>query len=225
MERLISPMQEFGLLGGCLYSIDRVLSRVSSKLRLFVYEILVQPVATKPLLPARWAKKFSYREILEHDPEVRVIPVSSNVLKYRYKQGAICLGAFKNGELIGYVWFCKKLYQEDEVRCLFYLEPVHSSVFDFDLYIFPKHRGSLAFAAVWQGASNYLSNQGIEYAFSRVTRFNLVSLRSHLHLGSRSIGKAIFLRIFFWEVLISNIFPFLSLSASKNQRIKIRLHP
>lgn len=225
IKRFMSPIWEFGVIAGSLYLMDRALSRVSSNLRLFVYEIMVQPVATRPLLPARLAKGFSYREIHKHDKELQSIPVHSDIIKYRYKQGATCLGLFKKEDMIGYIWFCAKYYQEDEVRCSFYMTPANSTVFDFDLYIYPKHRGGVAFAALWDGANKFLTNQGIEFTFSRVTLFNLPSLRSHRHLGSRSIGKAIFFRIYVWEILISSIFPFFSLSTSKAKRIKIELQP
>jgi hypothetical protein len=38
-----------------------------------------------------------------------------------------------------------------------------------------------------------------------------------------SIGKAIFLRIFAWEILISNMYPYLALSTGSSHRIRIRL--
>ena len=224
IKRLISPIREFGVLAGCLYLLDRVFRRLSGNFRVFVYEIMVQPVATVPLLPARLAKAFSYRRIYENDSELRAMPIPFDVIKYRYNQGAMCLGIFKNKDLIGYIWFCRGLYQEDEVRCSFYMASSRSAVFDFDLYIYPKHRFGVAFAALWEGANKFLSDQGIEYTFSRVTRFNLSSLRSHRRLGSRSIGKAIFLRIFVWEILFSSVFPYFSLSVSRAQRIKIHLN-
>jgi len=34
----------------------------------------------------------------------------------RLAQNAICLGAFAKGAMIGYMWFCSRSYDEDEVR-------------------------------------------------------------------------------------------------------------
>ena len=136
LERLVSPVKEFGVFSGGLYCIDRVLSRISSSLRLFAYEIMVQPVTPRLLLSSRLAKNFTYREIKEHDAELHAMPVPQDIIKYRYKQGATCLDIFKKSEFIGYIWFCRGTYHEDEVRCSFEIESGSSSVFDFDLYIF-----------------------------------------------------------------------------------------
>ena len=53
LDKLISPLREFGPWAGILYIIDRGLGGLSPHLRLFVYEIMVQPIPNEPLVPSR----------------------------------------------------------------------------------------------------------------------------------------------------------------------------
>ena len=46
------------------------LSRISSGLRLYAYEFVAQPVPAEPLLPARLAKAYEFREIGRGHPDL-----------------------------------------------------------------------------------------------------------------------------------------------------------
>jgi hypothetical protein len=223
LQRLISPFKEFGWFGGLLYSIDRVVRTVSPRLRLYFYELMVQPVADKPLLPARFASRFEIREIKRGDPLVDLMPARSEIKESRFEQHAICLGAFQNGQLIGYIWFCFRSYEEDEVRCTFVVTPPDEAVFDFDLYLFPEQRMGLGFAAIWDGANAFLLNRGVKFSFSRLTRFNLASRHAHKHLGWKLVGRAMFLQAWRLEVMLATIFPYWHFSMGR--RVQLTLRP
>ncbi len=225
LDKLTSPFKEFGLLVGLLYVIDSVFLRISPSLRLYFYELMVQPIPEKPLLPVRFAKGIEIREIKRGDPEVDLMPARPEVKESRFEQNAICLGAFQKGKFIGYIWFCFRAYDEDEVRCTFLLTPADQAVFDFDLYLFPEYRMGLGFIGIWNGANAFLRSRGIKFTFSRLTRFNLASRRAHEHLGWKCVGRTVFLQAWRFEFMVATIFPYLSLSLRKSGRARLRLRP
>jgi hypothetical protein len=222
---MVGPFREFGLFAGSLYAIDRVLRRLSPHLGLFVYELMVQPITGKPLLPANFARNLRFGEIARGDPEIELMPAREDIKESRFEQGARCLGVYRKDKLIGYIWFCFDRYDEDEVRCTYELAVPGESVFDFDLYVLPEHRMGIGFMAIWHGANEYLRNRGVHYTFSRLTRFNVASRRSHAHLGWRCVGRALFLKAWRVELMLSTIAPFVSLTWTLRQRARMRLAP
>jgi hypothetical protein len=223
LNQVISPFKEFGCFAGAVYITDRLLERISPRLRLYFYELLVQPISKKPLLPARLASTFQIREINRNDPEVAVMPARPDIKQSRFEQRAICLGVFQNAQFIGHIWFSFGSYEEDEVRCTFLLPPGGETVFDFDLYLFPEHRMGLGFAAIWNAANQFLSDRGINFSFSRLTRFNLASRRAHQHLGAKRIGRMFVLQIGAVELMWATVSPYFYLSYTKSKRAQIRL--
>jgi len=225
LRKISGPFREFGPAAGLLYAIDRVLSSLSPGLRLYVYELMAQPITNKPLLPVALDKQLEIREIKAADPEMALMPVRPEVMQARLAQNAVCLGAFRKGVLIGYMWFCTQTYDEDEVRCTFVLGRARESVFDFDFYLFPEHRMGLGFVGLWNGANEFLSRQGIHYTFSRLTRFNVASRRAHQHLGWKVVGRALFLRAWRLEVMVATLFPFVNVSMTEAGRVRLVLQP
>jgi hypothetical protein len=225
IHKLAGVYREYGLVLGVLYGLDQVLQRLSSRLRIFVYQLMVQPITDRPLLPARFARRYEIREIKKGDAELALMSARSDIRESRFDQHAICLGAFSDGRLVGYIWFCYGKYEEDEVRCTYVLPSAEEAVFDFDLYIFPEHRMGLGFVAIWQGANAYLKARGIRFTFSRLTRFNLASRRAHDHLGWKSIGRACFLAIGPVELMLATLRPYLHLSWSRANRVRLQLFP
>ena len=224
-RKITGPFREFGTAAGLLYAIDRVLSSLSSRLHLYVYELMVQPITDKPLIPRRFNKQLEIREINAGDPEIALMPVRPEVMLARLAQNATCLGAFDKGVLIGYMWFCDKTYDEDEVRCTYVLGREQESVFDFDFYLFPEHRMGLGFVSLWNGANAFLCRQGIRYTFSRLTRFNVASRRAHQHLGWELVGRELFLQMWRIEVMFATLFPYDHISVTKAGRVRLTLRP
>ena len=225
LQKIRGVFQQYGVSLGLLYAVDRMLQRLSSSLRLYPYEFMVQPIAKESLVPARFTRFLEVREIKRGDPEVELMPARPEIKSARFDQNAVCLGAFQNGRFVGYMWFCFRTYDEDEVRCTYVVTPAAESVFDFDLYIFPEHRLSLAFVGMWNAANEYLRGHGIKYTFSRLTRFNVPSRRAHDHLGWKPVGRAIFLQAWRLELMIATVAPYLHLSLGKSQRVTLKLGP
>jgi hypothetical protein len=221
LTRLLSPFREFGWFAGLTYAVDRLLQRLSPSLRLYFYELLVQPIPDQPLLPSRLAKGLEMREIPEGAPEIALMPARPDIKESRFRQNAICLGAYQKNQFIGYIWFCFHAYEEDEVRCTFVLP--EGAVFDFDLFLFPGHRLGLGFIGIWNGANEFLRNRKVKCSFSRLTRFNLASRRAHLQLGARCVGRVFVLRLWQVEFMIATVRPFAHISFRKHDRVRLKL--
>ena len=225
LARLTSPFREFGLFAGLVYSVDRAFQRLSPSLRLYFYELLLQPIPEAPLLPSGLSKAVEMREILPGAPEIARMPARPEIKESRFRQNAICLGAFQKNQFIGHIWFCFGSYDEDEVRCTFVLPEGNQAVFDFDLYLFPEYRMGLGFVGIWNGAAEFLRSRGIKCSFSRLTRFNLPSRRAHDRLGSQCVGRVLVLRMWVVEFLVATVSPYLHLSLSKRDRARLKLRP
>ena len=225
LDKVGSAVREFGWFAGLVYSMDRALLRISSSLRLYFYEIMIQPIADNPLVPQRFSKHLEIREIKRGDLEVDLMPARKEIKEQRFEQGAICLGAFQKGQFIGYIWFCFESYLEDEVRCTFLLTPPDSSTFDFDLYVFPEYRMGLAFIGIWNGANAFLRQRGVRFTYSRLTRFNVASRRAHQHLGWKLVGRTIFLSAWRAQFMVATLFPYVHVSLNARNRVRLRLRP
>ena len=221
IERLRGPFREFGFGVGLLYMVDRLLLAVSPRCGLYVYELMAQAVTGKPLLPAGLARNLRFAEISAGHPDIDLMPARVEIKAQRFDQGARCLGVYRQDELIGYVWFCRDRYDEDEVRCRYELAEPATSVFDFDLVVMPKHRMGIGFVAVWDAANRFLTAQGVRHTFSRMTRFNLASRRAHARLGARCVARASVLRLGLIELLVATVAPYVA--CSWGGRVRLRL--
>ena len=225
LKRLAGPFREFGWGAGTLYVLDRLLRAVSPRLGLYVYEFMVQPITGQPLLRPNLRRNLSFREIVQGDPEIALMPAREDIKRQRFEQGARCLGAYRKDQLIGYLWYIRDLYEEDEVRCNYALVDRAASIFDFDFYVLPEHRLGLGFLGVWHGANEVLAPLGVRYTFSRLTRFNVASRRAHAHLGWKRVGMGIFLKLWGLELMVSTLAPYVGATFHARQRITLRLRP
>ena len=153
------------------------------------------------------------------------MPALAHIKEQRFRQGARCLGVYRKGQLLGYSWYVRDRYQEDEVRCTYELVDREASIFDFDFYVLPEHRMGIAFLAIWQGMNETLAPQGVRCTFSRMTRFNLTSRRAHARLGARRAAWAVFLQAWGLELMAASIAPWVGVTWKPSQRVVLRLSP
>lgn len=225
LRRAASPFREFGTLAGSLYVLDRLMRRLSPSLGLYVYEFMVQPIGGKPLLPVSLSRSLSFQELDRGHPDIALMPAREDIKLRRFDQGARCIGAYRKGELLGYSWYCSGRYEEDEVRCTYELVDHGASIFDFDLYVMPRHRLGIGFLGVWHGVNELLAPRGVRYTFSRLTRFNLASRRAHAHLGWKRVGVGVFIQAWRLEVMIATLAPFISITWAPGHRVTLKLRP
>ena len=153
------------------------------------------------------------------------MPVRPEVMASRIRQNATCLGAFKEMNLSATCGSATGGTRKTRSGVRICWGVRRDSVFDFDFYIYPEHRMGLAFVALWNGANAFLSSRGIRYTFSRLTRFNTASRRAHRHFGWKHVGRALFLQLGRFEMMLATVAPFAGISFAATSRLRRTLWP
>jgi len=194
---LKSTYKELGLTSTLVHICNRILNSLHLKqLAIYKYYITKQSVVSSHLLPLDKGKNIEVVEICRSDPVFLQFGRPLEVIQARFNQGGHCYGAFRKGEIAGYLWLNFGKYQEDEVRCTYVLSPFNKAAWDYDVYVFPKHRFSFTFPRLWEYANEAMLERGIENTYSGIAYCNVASINSHQKLGSRVIGSIYFLRFF-----------------------------
>lgn len=224
LGKLRAAASELGVFNALLYGIDRALAYRGWNIRIFRYRLVAQPVQGHSSLPNGRGRSIIVREIAAGDSVLEQTILAPAVLNHRFRQGALCLGAFREGTLVGYLWLRLGPFLEDEVRCHFVPLPEGQAAWDFDIFIRPEFRSSIVFAKLWDAAMVFLHSRGVKWSMSRISAFNPISLTSHRRLGATCTGTAIFLRLGQWQVLIATRKPFfhVSLGPANIPRLTVR---
>lgn len=207
LERIWSLSAELGWFNAVLYSLQQLFTRLGGDIRIIRYYFVAQPVADKPLLSGRRGKSIDVRQLSENDPALGQFPLDDAVLRSRFRQNAICFGAFKDDRAVGCLWLCLNGYFEDEIRCRFTPIPENATAWDFDVYVHPEFRTGFVFARLWDAANAFMRDRGIRWSVSRISAFNPRSLASHNSLGARRCGGLITFCIGRWELKFSSLKP------------------
>ncbi len=222
---LFQMLQQWGWFNTSLFVLSRVLSVVSrGYLCLYKYHLVAQPVVTTPLMPPGRGKKIQIRLIQEHDEIVKEFPRPAKAIHARFKQGAKCLVAVKEGQFIGFLWLLMGSYEEDEVRARYVPLPEGQAAWDFDVYVAPDFRLGLTFLRLWDQANRILCDHGILWSCSRISAFNTGSLGAHARLGTLSLGSAIFFRAGQWQITLASVSPYFHLSRHSGSSPEFRLN-
>jgi len=205
--------RELGVVNSLFYLVNRFFDKSGHPTRIVKYYLVAQKLPKISILPTNRGRDIKIIELLP-DTLNHPFPRPRNVIKDRYYQGAVCLAAYKSNTFIGCLWYVKHQYIEDEVRCIFKLASPQS-VWDFDVYVEPKHRLSPVFLKLWDEAAKQLRKQGYEWSISRISAFNSTSIFSHRRMGAKTIGSTTFICIGNYQFTIANIFPFIHFSKNK----------
>jgi len=231
-SQLVAPLigkvknlfRELGAVGALCYVVYRLCAKSGGLASLNRYLFVVQPVPDNPLLPPRRGRSIVVKQVAPRDPVLLSLPLDDKVLSYRAGQGAVCFGAFKNEEIVGCLWLCLSPYQEDEVRCRLHPMPPGASSWDFDVYLKPEHRNGLGFVRLWDEANGFLRQRGITASWSRISAFNPGSLAAHGRLGAKVVGKATFVRLGTFQLMLASMPPYFHLSVRPSDMPSIRLY-
>jgi uncharacterized membrane protein YdjX (TVP38/TMEM64 family) len=223
-RKFFSTAAEIGYLNAVLYGLNKIFDVLGEFAQIYRYILVSQPIPNYPLLPHRRGQSIDIKLITSMDKALLDLPLTYDVLNFRFEQGAVCFGAFKNGSIIGCLWLCMDRYNEDEIRCRFIPRPTGQVCWDFDVYVVPEHRSGIAFARLWDVANGYLRKRGIRWSMSRISAFNIASLAAHERLGSVRIGGATFIRLLGWQIMMSSLRPFFHLSLGPTMIPDLPLH-
>ena len=150
-------------------------------------------------------------------PACACYPRPDSVIKSRFDQQSRCLGAFIKDQLVGCLWYVETRYREDEVRCDFVFSDHVDCVWDYDVYVDPQYRIGFVFLRLWDDANDVLYQSGYRWSLSRISGFNLDSVRAHARLGAKDIGGATFLTLGKRQWCWSTFFSGLGYSANINK--------
>lgn len=204
----VRNFKELGYVAGALYSVNRILG-VFGVGAIYHYVIVAQPISEIRRLPAQRGRNIETQWLACDDPSLRFLPRPQRVIKSRFEQGSRCLGAYLENKLVGCLWYVERRYREDEVRCDFVFSKHDNCVWDFDVYVDPKYRVGYVFLKLWDDANEALYQSGFRWSLSRISAFNLASVRSHARLDAHVIGGATFLvlgsRQWCWSTFLSGV--------------------
>lgn len=215
LKNIRNTFEELGMLNALLYLLARVLNRCSRRCALYKYYLVAQPVSDTAQLTGQRGQSIIVQHVKPDDPALKQMDRPVNTLMQRFAQGSICLGAFKNTELAGYLWLHFSTYSEDEVRCCFRPEPADVTAWDFDIFIAPKHRLGYTFARLWDEANGLMRARGVRWCMSRISAFNPASLTPHSRMGSQPAGSVIYVVLFGYQLMLATVRPYLHVSLSE----------
>jgi hypothetical protein len=225
LRALVEAIDRLGVGTGLLFALATVVSRGSAgRVRIHRYHFVAQPLSA-PAQPASRVNSTVIRHVGADDPLVAQFPRPPNVIAERFRMGAVCIAAEREGKFVGFLWLKESRYPEDEVRCLYVLEPSNATVWDFDVHVEPAYRLSRTFARLWDSANEWMGERDYRWTISRISAFNRESLAAHRRLGIRRIGTATFLRLGTVQVALLDRAPFVHASWRDAQAPVLRLGP
>lgn len=210
IRKIRSNIAALGWRETAYYTLSRALRAIG--MRLLRYDLVAQPVPHAPLLPAHRGRSITVRQLMPGDGALRGLPLDDAVLEFRFRQDAVCFGAFQGERVVGCLWLCLNGYNEDEVRCRFVPVPPEQAAWDFDVYVDPAHRAGLVFARLWDSANAFLRDRGIAWSMSRISRFNQPSVASHRALGAVPCARLTVLRAGVWQMCCATTAPHIHFS-------------
>jgi hypothetical protein len=224
IRKIRSLVVEIGLLPALVYGTDRVLLRLTrGHAQIHLCYFMTQPVPDKRLLPAGMRNAITVAPIRPGDLDNTELPLTQDLLQARLERGVVCLGAYKDGRLIGFHCLSFERHDDELYRARFEVGPKGRAVWDFDIFILPTHRGGLSFAFLWDGVFEFLRSRDIRWLTSYIAATNVPSLKSHLRMGSIRLGSVIFLRVGRLQLMLSDRAPYLHASFAETGRPAFRL--
>lgn len=207
LAKLFALSAELGWPNAILYVIGLVFARLNLGIRVVRYYIVAQPVSGQPILPPRRGRSIVVKQVFEGDPAFDQLPLTLDVIQYRFAQQAICFVAFKDDLVVGCLWLCLDGYDEDEIRCRFVPVPENRTAWDFDVYVHPEQRTGIAFARLWDEANAFLREKGVGWSVSRISAFNVRSLDSHRSLGAFPYASVTAICARRWQICFASVTP------------------
>lgn len=199
---------------GSLYLVARTLRRLCPFFSIEKYYVVAQPVPARKLLRESRGRDISVRPIDHDDPLISQLARPREEMARRFAGGAVCFLAIRENRIIGHLWVTRSTYREPVHRAEFVPQPLGRTAWDFDMWIDPAERLSLAFARLWDRCNTYFLELGVTWTCSRVSAFNRESLQAHARLGMRVMHSLLYFGAGRVELLVADVAPFLALSLS-----------
>ena len=198
---LFNAIQTFGWIDGSLYLLNRVFSKLRDN------------------------RNITLRRLAKEDQFTETFGRQAGVLNSRLASGAVCIAAYKDNKIIGFLWVTLTEYREDEVQCNFEPQPKGEAAWDFDIYLKPQYRMGRLFLRLWDNANIYLRENNVYWTMSRISAMAPGSLSSHQRLGAKCVGSAVFIKLLKYQLMISTLSPYIHLSTNNEAVPVVRVYP
>lgn len=216
---------ELGGSSALLYWLHRAMSLVTGdRIKIEKFLLVAQPVTPRAGLPPGRGADIEVREVLAGTPIEKCFPRTSSTIALRFRQGTHCLVATRGDTFVGYHWLASGPCREGTLRTEFRTHPPQTTAWNFDLYVAPEYRRGLAFMRLWDASHDWLRRQGMHWVFSRISAYNVSSLRAHLRMGAVTLGWLIYFRIGPCQVSVCSMAPHLHVSFSERSMPVIVVH-
>jgi hypothetical protein len=226
MPQFLGDLRRMGVVNWLAYATDRALAIVSGgRIRARALWFYAQPVDLIPRAMTRPGDRISTKVVSPAELPEGTFGRPEGVFAQRFDQGAVCIAAHRDAELIGFMWLQFDALSEHLFRCDFVPCPQGRTAWDFDLFVASDFRLTRAFARLWSHAGEYLSERGIDTTVSWIAFDNDASQRAHRRMGALRVGWAIVLSAGSAQFVLSTAEPYVgaSLRASRT-RLIVRAH-
>lgn len=224
LKKISGTIRQFGLLNGALYAFSKAVFLLTrGRVRFVRYYIIAQPIPPKGSKTLRASEKTFTGQVNGNDPIAASFPRPSSVIHKRFEDGNICIVAKAGEKFAGFLWLALDHYDENEVRCRFWVAPPECA-WDFDIYVEPEFRLGRTLARLWDAANSLLAERGVLWSYSQISSFNPDSLRAHARLGGKKVGSASFLCLGDVQITFATVKPHFHISSSPGNRANLHLN-
>lgn len=186
-QRLDRARREYGTWNLVLYAFHRGLSRLLPAFHLERFYVVAQPV-TEAVASLR-GQSLTVRELVAGDPCLTVFQRTPGEIEDRFRQRATGLGAFADGQLVGWIWVAFEQFQEYELPLRFELPASGTVSWDMDVFVRPDYRLRPVFPRLWESATGILRQRGVRWTCSLISAYNPASRSAHRRLGATELGS------------------------------------
>ncbi len=213
MKRLKSLIQQLGYSATVSYLISTFLEKICG-IEMHHYRFYSQPISATPRVATHKLDRYQFSWLDKPEKILDELQRPRQVIENRFQQDSICLVAAQKDKLQGCLWLNKSKYIEDQVRATYHFP--ENTVWDYDVYVTPKKRFTILFAALWDTADTWMKEHNYVSSLSRISVENAPSIRSHEAAGAKQIGWMIAIIIKHWQITLSDKSPKLHFSSKNN---------
>jgi hypothetical protein len=209
-----------------LYWLGRLLNSLTfGHGKLYIYLFCAQPIGAGTFDAVRDSADTVVQPVPLGNSLIAHFPRPSEIIAQRFARGSVCYAAIVKREFAGHIWLASDFYDEDEVRCRYALPSDQQSVWDYDVYIEPRHRLGRALGRLWKGVDAALSGQGVRWSVSRISLFNATSIQTHERLGAIHLATGVFVILGPMQLALFSKVPYIHFGMCATQRPALALQP
>jgi len=208
-----ADIRQMSLPGWMIYAIDRTFDAISGgRLRLTVADFYLQPLGPIARVPSVTDESIRVGPISREEADPAQMARRAEVLDDRFGSGSTCIAAMRGEEIQGFMWLHFSPLHDKDLRLVLAAADDTGLAWDYDMFIQPKYRLGRTFSRLWEAAQLELIRKGRRGTLSWIRIENGASRRAHIRLGATRVGRAVMLAVSQWQITISSMRPWISVS-------------